>query len=239
MGYAVKLPHECEDLDTMLEKVRKGQLDPLELDMQAVATAVSQARENPDNTHLQYSEALLVISQLVFYKSKALLPLDKEEKKDEQVSEANAEREDDFAKYRELTDYLEKLETDNARAFVRQSSLRLENELSVNDYLDEISLDELSQALQQVMQRFRKSDKPMNFAEEVEREPFTLQDKIKSLRALLGKSRKKIEFGQLFGEANSRLEIIVTFLAMLELIRNKELKVQQERRFGPIMLVRG
>ena len=97
---------------------------------------------------------------------------------------------------------------------------------------------DLSRALHEVLEKFKLEKTPLGFDEQVEREQFTVELKIVELRTLLSKTRKSLSFAQLFAEARTKIEIIVTFLAMLELIKQREISVRQERKFGPIVINR-
>jgi segregation and condensation protein A len=64
----------------------------------------------------------------------------------------------------------------------------------------------------------------------------TIEDKISQIRALL-RTQPQVTFGALLNDAHSRVEIIVTFLALLEMIRHHRVSVRQERMFGPITIL--
>ena len=66
---------------------------------------------------------------------------------------------------------------------------------------------------------------------------FTVEDKIHDLLHLLVK-KEKIALGELFASAKNKLEIVVTFLAILELIKVKEIAAVQEGLFEPILITR-
>ena len=74
------------------------------------------------------------------------------------------------------------------------------------------------------------------FSEIVE-EKFTVSDKIEEILYTL-RDRSEMIFSELFASASSRAEIVVTFLALLELIRLKRLKVRQEQAFGEIRVIK-
>ena len=68
---------------------------------------------------------------------------------------------------------------------------------------------------------------------EIFEERFTVSDKIEEILYTL-RDRLEMVFSELFANAGSRAEVVVTFLALLELIRLKRLRVQQVEAFGEI-----
>jgi segregation and condensation protein A len=72
---------------------------------------------------------------------------------------------------------------------------------------------------------------------EILEERFTVSDKIEEILYTL-RDRSEMIFSELFANASSRTEIVVTFLALLELIRLKRLKVQQAEAFGEIHVIK-
>jgi segregation and condensation protein A len=71
---------------------------------------------------------------------------------------------------------------------------------------------------------------------EVSREVITLPGQMRYLRERLRRANGPVRFEELFDPGSTRRRIIVTFLALLELIRRGWLRVRQERLFGPILV---
>ncbi|HNT30481.1 MAG TPA: segregation/condensation protein A [bacterium] len=224
-------------IDELVEKVRNHAIDIANLDLQSIADQIREQRGEDERSHVDMSDALVGLSDLLARKSKALLPLSEEESEGEE--ESGMEREvEAYEQYEQLTLYLQELEKKDESSFTQLASRKLEREMDANEFLQGLGLDDLSRALHEVLQRFQPEKENLAFDEHVEREPVTVAEKISSIRELIKTTRKKIAFEQLFAEAETKLEIIVTFLAMLELIKQREIRVEQERRFGPIFLLK-
>jgi segregation and condensation protein A len=101
-----------------------------------------------------------------------------------------------------------------------------------NFLIEEVGIFDLINAFQKVLKRLdaKKEDLREIFAEN-----FTVGDKIDFLLRLTS-SGVSMRFEECFEGAASRTEIVVTFLAMLELIRLKQLRVRQENHFGEIWI---
>jgi segregation and condensation protein A len=95
--------------------------------------------------------------------------------------------------------------------------------------LNEVSPFDLWAAFQSVLNRVREP-RPG----ELTRPRFTVAQKIAAIAARLRWAKEGIRFVDLFVESATRLEVIVTFLALLELIRLRRLRVAQEGSFGEI-----
>jgi hypothetical protein len=88
-------------------------------------------------------------------------------------------------------------------------------------------------AFQEVMTQFEGAP-----VREVELESFTIEEKIDVVRGALG-AREQVLFTDLFAGSRSRVELIVTLMAVLELLKHGQAKVEQEASFGPIWIYRG
>jgi len=93
----------------------------------------------------------------------------------------------------------------------------------------EASVFDLIGAVNEILKRFKNRDD----VREIEADPHTVSEKLESLRALL-LERPRIGFAELFLQARSRLEVVVTFLAVLELTRLRQVHLTQGAEFGDI-----
>jgi segregation and condensation protein A len=97
----------------------------------------------------------------------------------------------------------------------------------------DLSLYQLMRAFQEVMTQFEGAP-----VREVELEQFTIEEKIEVVRRAL-QARAPVMFADLFAQDRSRLELIVTFMSVLELLKHGQARVEQESSFGPIWLYPG
>jgi segregation and condensation protein A len=97
----------------------------------------------------------------------------------------------------------------------------------------DLSVYQLMKAFQEIMHQFDASD-----VREIELEEFTIEEKIISVLEAL-RQDSQVVFSELFAGNTSKMELIVTMIAMLELIKHSQIKVKQETAFGPIWLYRG
>ncbi|HEX5132685.1 MAG TPA: segregation/condensation protein A [Candidatus Krumholzibacteria bacterium] len=123
------------------------------------------------------------------------------------------------------------MEEARARIFTRPVPLE-EKEAAGEPVLD-LSLFQLMRAFQQVINQFEGAD-----VREVELEQFTIEEKIAAVTSAL-EAKEPVVFADLFAEVRTRLEIIVTFMAMLELLKHGHARVQQDASFGSIWIYKG
>lgn len=186
------------------------------------------------------ADFIAMAAQLIYWKSRQLLPVD------QQAEEEGAEDEGDpqwelirqlieYKKFKEAAMVLRERQMEQWDAFRRSADAA--DQLAPADeeslHLGEVSMLDLLGALDRVLKRIDKR----GTVREIERDRFTVADKMKVLLENVrpGETRKFTDF---FEDAGSRLEVIVTFLAMLELIRLRHFALTQEIVFGEIFLTR-
>ena len=93
----------------------------------------------------------------------------------------------------------------------------------------DLTLADLLDALRDVINRANTAG-----AQEIVLEQISLRDQVCAVIELLREKRELI-FDQLFPRDSTRLQVLVTFLAVLELVRNRMIRIRQENVFGPIL----
>ena len=152
---------------------------------------------------------------------------DDEEEDEENPREALILKLIDYQKYKEAGHDLEKREILNRDVFNRQTEA---SQLGDSVQFEQVTVFDLLTAFQKVLERF-----PGDKIHTVTLEKITVREKMSFLLDQLHTS-STIVFQTLFDEAVSRIEVIVTFLALLELIKMRAIRVIQEERMGPIYL---
>lgn len=137
----------------------------------------------------------------------------------------------EYKKMVEAAKGLREMEEHRQHIFTRPAGLDDKSQM-VEPELD-LSLYHLMKAFQAVMTQFEGAP-----VREVELESFTIEEKIDVVRGALG-VREPMLFTDLFAESRSRLELIVTLMAVLELLKHGQARVEQEASFGPIWVYRG
>lgn len=179
-------------------------------------------------------EFLVMAATLMMIKSRLLLP-------EEERPELEPEEEDprwelvrqliEYKKFKDAAGSLQHLEARQENIFPRGSeTLEIEPETGVG--LEEVSLFDLIAAFNAALKKV-----PVDEIGEIFAERFTVADKIEIILARIGRDTR-IPFAALLEQASSRHEVICTFLALLELIRLRQIRALQERVFGEIVIER-
>jgi segregation and condensation protein A len=137
----------------------------------------------------------------------------------------------EYKKFKEAASFLGILEVKSDEFFVTTPELP-DLETPVVS-IGQVGIFDLIRAFQRILKRFENAS---DFREIVN-DRFTVADKIEELLNILPVGGR-LRFEELFSSASSRGEVIVTFLAMLELIKLNHLQVEQEQLLGEIVIVR-
>lgn len=174
-------------------------------------------------------EFLVMASELLYIKSKMLLPVEKNE--DGEVIDPRTElvaKLLEYQKYKELSQFLKGREDIGRFSFVKPRA-KVKGIRYSNDDLD-VSVLDLVNAFQDVVDRIERKLPPpkTSFVGIVAREEVNLKDRIDIIKNYLSEN-KKVEFDELFiNTCSTRPQIIVTFLGVLELIKLSEIVVKKQ-----------
>ncbi|MFH1045814.1 MAG: segregation/condensation protein A [Candidatus Omnitrophota bacterium] len=177
-------------------------------------------------------EFLVMASTLMQIKSRMLLPPDEQELEEEE-EDPRAElvrRLLEYRKFKEAAGRLEDLEGEQAKTFRRKVLTDAKGEGGETYF--EASLFDLIAAFSKILKTV-----PREQFLEIMREEFTVEKKVHDLLHLLV-ATPILYFSKLFERAKSKIEIITTFLAVLELIRMKEIMIRQKDSFTEIEILR-
>jgi segregation and condensation protein A len=237
-NYKVKLEVFEGPLDLLLYLIKKEEVDIYDIPIERITTQYMEYLSLMQMLNLEVAgEFLVMAATLMYIKSRMLLP------EDQQITDTEADEGEDprwelirqlveYKKFKEAALQLGRREEEQARIFPRRAGdPSVEGEAEVP--LAEVSIFDLINAFNQVL---KKAGEREDFREIIE-ERFTVSDKIEEILYTL-RERAEMLFSELFARAGSRAEIVVLFLALLELIRLKRLRVRQQQPFGDIQVIR-
>lgn len=190
------------------------------------------------------SEFLLMAATLLEIKSKLLLPKPKQEEEEgPDPREELVQRLLEYKKIKDATETLKEREEEAALIFYKEADasvakLKEQEPQELEELLRGITLDDLHTAFLRVMARQEtKVDKVRSSFRSVQKDMFTVGEKMEYIRDLLIlRPHGKTAFHTIFRENAGKMEKVVTFLALLELIKQKEVQITQERNFGEILI---
>ena len=192
------------------------------------------------------SEFLLMAATLLEIKSKLLLPKPKtEEAEGPDPREELVQKLLEYKKIKDVTDTLKEREEEAALVFYKEADaavaqLKQQPPQELEELLAGVTMEDLYRAFQQVLARKEKTvDTVRSGFRSVQKDLFTVGEKMDYIRDLLIlRPHGKTAFHSIFREKAGKMEIVVTFLALLELIKQKEVTIRQERNFGEIYMMK-
>lgn len=233
-GYSINTEVYTGPLDLLLQLIEKAELDITRL---ALAQVTDQYLDYLHNLAIQdpaeVSAFLVIAAKLVQIKSSALLPRPTipSLQSEEDPGEALARQLIIYKKFKDLSRFLEDREASGLHSYLRLDSNpsgKIPTKLDLSDF----SLDDLVQAAQDV---FGSPNNLLPLSEVVASPRFTIRQKINIILETLQISGSTSFNGILEGKTN-RVEVVVTFLALLELVKRHLVGVNQGSLFGDILL---
>ncbi len=231
--YTVRLSLFEGPLDLLLHLIEKQELDVTAISLARVADQfVAYLAELQEVRPDVIVDFLAVAARLLLIKSRWLLPRPEDEKDEdeEDPGEALARRLREYKRFKQASRFFKDMEEQERRSFVRVAPPPpLETRLDP----DSFSLDELIAAMQQAL-----AEEPELAPVDpiIARRKVTVQEKISLIQDLVS-AGEPVSFGSLLADSRSRIEVIVSLWAVLELIKRGRLRANQSRLFGEIVLV--
>jgi segregation and condensation protein A len=225
-------------LDLLLYLIKKEEVDIYQVNLTKLATQFIEYIDLMRQFDLEIAgEFLVMASTLMYIKSRELLPVDQQV-----TAEGEEEGEDprwelirqlvEYKKFKDAAAQLQTLEARQENIFPRLPG-KLEFESTALLPKPDVSIFDLLNAVNAVLRRFEKRDD----ARAIFEDKWTVSEKIEFILKVIAEHGSVI-FTELFENAASRSEAVCTFLALLELIRLKQLLCTQSEEFGVIEIRR-
>jgi segregation and condensation protein A len=235
--YKVKFEVFEGPLDLLLYLIKKEEIDIYEVNLTQLATQFLEYIEVMRMLDLEIAgEFLVMAATLMYIKSRELLP------RDQQVQTEGEDEGDDprwelirqlveYKKFKDAAARLQQLEIAQENTFPRVPG-KPEFPEEPSPVKPAVSLFDLVSAVGNILKRFAERAEDER---EIFQDRWTVSEKIEFIVKLLGE-KAPLKFSELFSEAANRTEVVVTFLALLELIRLKQIVAVQQEEFGEIEL---
>jgi segregation and condensation protein A len=228
--YTVRLEMFEGPLDLLLHLINKNELDITNIPIALITEQYLEYLRLMKVLNLDIAgEYLLMASTLLYIKSKMLLPTSSEEE-EEEGEDPRAElvrRLLEYQKYKKAAVELERRPLLDRDVFIRLMTVDIDE--PAEEEKVEVSLFELLEAFRQVLERVKSET-----IHEVILERLSVEEKVQEILSLLQKEKRSVAFHHLFPEQASRRVIIVTFLAILELVKMKLVRIFQPAFFETI-----
>jgi segregation and condensation protein A len=228
----VRLEHFEGPLDLLLHLIKKNEVDVRELPVAQITEQYLGYLDLMRDLSLDIAgEYLVMAATLTLIKSRLLLPSPEPEEGEEADPRADLVRQLlEYQRYREAAESLAERPLLRRDTFARDASADGVPEDPNAALRIKVTLWELMEAFRVVLKR--AEPEPVH---QVEGEPVSLRTRIDGLLRTLSVARS-LTFDSLFGEAPTRGYVIVTFLAVLELMKQHIVRAVQDERMGPILI---
>jgi segregation and condensation protein A len=233
--YKVKFEVFEGPLDLLLYLIRKEEVDIYEVNLTRLATQFIEYIETMRLLDLEIAgEFLVMAATLMYIKSRELLPVDQQVQTEEEEDGEDPRWElirqlVEYKKFKDAAAQLQGLEARQEDTFPRvPGKLEFGSEAPARS---DVSIFDLVSAVNSILQRFSQREDRRDIFED----KWSVSEKIQHLLHALSE-RAQMKFSEQFEGAASRAEVIVTFLALLELIRLKQIIAIQDEPFGEIQI---
>jgi segregation and condensation protein A len=239
MSYDIRLPAFEGPFDLLLHLIRQNQVDIYDIPISLITDQYVDYLEQMQHMDLEVASSFLVMAAtLLVIKAKMLLPLPPHDD-EEEAEDARAGLVHDLLEYIHYQDAAKSLEEMGQRQrqyFTRPNEDELYFHLfAAENPLDGKTLDDLRTAFATIMKKAKERGLVMH----VEREQITLRDRLERLFEQVESHPKGIAFFAVFEDCESKMALIVTFLALLELMRLTVVKILQNQIYGEIYIYPG
>ncbi len=237
--YKVRLEIFEGPLDLLLYLVKKDEVEIHEVSLERITRQYLDYMDAFKLLNIDLaSEFIVMAANLMYIKSRTLLP------KQEQPPEEDVEEDDprwelirqlvEYKKFKDAAGFLERRARLAANVFPAQPEPTTPPPAAAAQAgMPEVGIFDLIRAFQKMLDKVRVPD-----LREIADDRFTVSEKIDHLLDLIPPRSGPVRFSSLFVSATSRDEIIVTFIALLELMKLRHLRVTQDHLLGEIVLHR-
>ncbi|WP_432453814.1 MULTISPECIES: segregation and condensation protein A [unclassified Agarivorans] len=217
-------------LDLLLYLIRKQKLDIERLPVLAITQQYMEYMEAMRQLKLELAAEYLVMAALLTeIKSRCLLPVQEHEQAEDDPRAELIRRLQEYELYKNASDRLDELPREQRDIFL--ASVAKPAELPVKLIYPEVAMDELIEAMRRIVQRVS------NFEHhEIKREKLSTRQRMSDILARL-QQHQFVEFTQLFSQSEGRSGLVVSFLAILELIKEGYIKCVQSQPLMPIQVI--
>jgi segregation and condensation protein A len=231
--YRVKLDIFEGPLDLLLYLIRKNEMDIYNIPIAEITEQYVEYINLMQSLDLEVAgEFLVMAATLLQMKSEAMLPSGVISDYDEPMMtrEELVRQLLEYKKFRDAAMSLSYKEEFQRSVYFRSFLDPAVENFNLKEYRISATLFDLLSAFNKILKTLPE-DQLVNFREET----VTVQQKIEEIMQVLAR-HKRVEFSMFLSALNTRLEIIITFLAILELVKSQRLIVRQSQLFGSIWL---
>ena len=236
MDYSIKINEFEGPLDLLLHLIKQSNIDIVDIEINEITKQYLDYINKMEELNINVAASYLVMAaELMEIKSKSLLPPTEEETNDEDeevVSKENLiNKLIEYQKYKDMIGAFKEMEQDRQNIYIKSPE-------KISNYVDELivnntdtSVDDLVDAFKKFLERIDR-EKPITT--KITTKEYSVKERKRNIRNIL-KEKQKVLFTDLFEEKNTGF-IVVTFLSILEMTKEKEIIIKQDANFKDITI---
>ena len=238
MSFEVRIEVFEGPFDLLLQLIMRQELDIHEVPIAQITASFLENIEGAVELDLDSAtEFLLIASTLLLIKARSLLPQPEDEREIAEESESArvflVERLVEYKTFSNVADLLEKRHSEHGWYIPRQRELEDDYSELYPDPFEDAEVNALAGALMDLLIEWARDGVDITYIAPIR---VSVSERIEAVRARLS-GEEKIKFTDLVAECSSKMEIIATFLAILELCKRCEATLRQRKLFGEIMII--
>lgn len=238
----IKLTDFEGPFDLLLHLIRKNKMKICNVEIHLVTNQYLAYLDDMKEMDLEItSEFIVVAATLIEIKSKSLLPKAKAEEEDEEdIAKKLLEKLAIYKQIKESTGFFRERYINTGSVFTKKPEIieEIKSAIDNDDALKNVTLLDLYHIYNNLLEIYmNKQNKANIIQKKIYVDKYKVEDKFDYLSSRL-KSDKVTEFSELMAECECKIECVVTFLALLEMIKQRVVKVYQNSNFGEIFIER-
>ena len=235
MDYSIKINEFEGPLDLLLHLIKESNINIVDIEINEITKQYLDYINKMEELNINIAASYLVMAaELMEIKSKSLLPSsDDEEIEDEEVvsKENLINRLLEYEKYKNMISTFKDMEENRQNIYVKAPE-------RISNYVDNLIINNTDTSIDNLVEAFKKfierKDKEKPITTKITNKEYSIKERKKNIRNII-KTKKKVLFTELFEEKNVSY-IVVTFLSILEMAKEKEITIKQDDNFKDITI---
>lgn len=234
MDYSIKINEFEGPLDLLLHLIKESNINIVDIEINEITKQYLDYINKMEELNINVAASYLVMAaELMEIKSKSLLPSNDEEIEDEEVvsKENLINRLLEYEKYKNMISIFKDMEENRQSIYIKAPE-------RISNYVDNLIMNNTDTSIDDLVEAFKKfierKDKEKPITTKITNKEYSIKERKKNIRNIL-KTKKKVLFTELFEERNVSY-IVVTFLSILEMAKEKEITIKQDDNFKDITI---
>lgn len=236
----IKIKNFDGPFDLLLHLIKKNEMSISDIKIQEITKQYLEYITMMQELDLEItSEFIVIAATLIEIKSKSLLPKNKtkDEEEEKDLTKELMEKLIEYKKFKKVATYLKGKELATGDVFTKKPEVIEEVRDTGFDenYLKNVSMLDLYKLYSTLMRIYSEKQNTTVIEKKISVDKYKISDKISRIKEILN-TKNIIKFSEFIFECECKLEVVVTFLALLELVKENHIKVLQYDSFGEIII---